>query len=149
MVLPTPSLHAQRFQPVIFSDEGTNLYPLCDSMDETMPKALVPVMNRPMIAFPLQWLVSAGFRTCLLVAPVAQHAAFYDALRSLYLVPSSSDREAEQAEQQAAFEQEAESRYARLLQTGRSIPWADMRRYLQERAEGGQGKRPAARKLAR
>ena len=101
MVLPTPSLHAQRFQPVIFSDEGTNLYPLCDSMDETMPKALVPVMNRPMIAFPLQWLVSAGFRTCLLVAPVAQHAAFYDALRSLYLVPSSSDREAEQAEQAA------------------------------------------------
>lgn len=57
-------------------------------------------------------------------------------------------QKAEQAERQAAFEQEAESRYARLLQTGRSIPWADMRRYLQEQAEGGRAKRPAARKLA-
>ncbi|MFZ5521916.1 MAG: DUF1778 domain-containing protein [Pseudomonadota bacterium] len=58
-------------------------------------------------------------------------------------------QKAEQAEQQAAFEREAESRYARLLQSGRSIPWADMRRYLLERAEGRPASPPRARKLAR
>ena len=97
-----PSLHAQRFQPVIFSDTGSNLYPLCDFPNDTLPKALVPVLNRPMIAFPLQWLVSAGFRSCLLVAPIAEHAALSDALRSLYLIPSGMGREAEQGLSNAA-----------------------------------------------
>ncbi|WFD23415.1 Translation initiation factor eIF-2B subunit gamma [Malassezia equina] len=93
--------YAQRFQPVIFSDAGSNLYPLCDLPNDTLPKALVPVLNRPMIAYPLQWLVTAGFRSCLLVAPVAEHSALTNALRSLYLVPPGASREAEAGAAQA------------------------------------------------
>lgn len=94
--------HAQRFQPVIFSDAGTSLYPLCDMAHGLLPKALVPMLNRPMIAFPLQWLVSAGFRSCIVVAPVSEHSALHDALRTLYLVPSGSGKEAEQGAAEAA-----------------------------------------------
>ncbi|WFD27721.1 Translation initiation factor eIF-2B subunit gamma [Malassezia nana] len=94
--------YAQRFQPVIFSDGGSNLYPLCDQPNDALPKALVPVLNRPMIAYPLQWLVTAGFRSCLLVAPVADHSALAAALRSLYLVPPGASREAEAGVAQAA-----------------------------------------------
>ncbi|WFD19784.1 Translation initiation factor eIF-2B subunit gamma [Malassezia caprae] len=94
--------YAQRFQPVIFSDAGSNLYPLCDLPNDALPKALVPVLNRPMIAYPLQWLVTAGFRSCLLVAPVAEHSALAAALRSLYLVPPGGAREAEAGTAQAA-----------------------------------------------
>ncbi|WFD35882.1 Translation initiation factor eIF-2B subunit gamma [Malassezia cuniculi] len=85
MVLQTP--HAARYQPVIFSDAGSNLYPLCELPTERLPKAVLPVMNRPMIAYPLQWLVSAGFRSCLVIAPEAEHSVLASALRSLYLVP--------------------------------------------------------------
>ena len=94
--------YAQRFQPVIFSDAGSNLYPLCDLPNDTLPKALLPVLNRPMIAYPLQWLVTAGFRSCLLVAPVAEHSALTAALRSLYLVPPGGAREVEAGSAQAA-----------------------------------------------
>lgn len=85
MVPQTP--HAARYQPVIFSDGGSNLYPLCELPTERMPKAVLPVMNRPMIAYPLQWLVSAGFRSCLLIAPEAEHSVLASVLRTLYLVP--------------------------------------------------------------
>ncbi|MCH2241663.1 MAG: hypothetical protein MK041_06965 [Aquabacterium sp.] len=47
------------------------------------------------------------------------------------------------------FEQEAESRYARMLTTGRSIAWVDMRRYLQERADGRPATPPVSRKPVR
>ena len=90
-MVPTQAPHAARFQPVIFSDAGSNLYPLCDMPSDALPKALVPVLNRPMIAFPLQWLVTAGFKSCLLVAPVAEHAALAAALRTLHLLPPNAD----------------------------------------------------------
>lgn len=92
-----PPAHAQRFQPVIFSDAGSNLYPLCDMPQDTLPKALVSVLNCPMIAYPLQWIVSAGFRTCLLVAPESEHSALAAALRSLYLVPAGVSHDASNA----------------------------------------------------
>lgn len=90
-MVPTQAPHTARFQPVIFSDAGSNLYPLCDMPSDALPKALVPVLNRPMIAFPLQWLVTAGFKSCLLVAPVAEHAALAAALRTLHLLPPNVD----------------------------------------------------------
>ena len=40
---------------------------------------------------------------------------------------------AETEEQRAGFEAEADARFAKLLETGKSIPWADMRGYLEER----------------
>ena len=54
-----------------------------------------------------------------------------------------------QEELRAAFDAEAEDRYARIGATGKAIPLQEMRGYLEERLSGKEAKRPAARKLAR
>lgn len=53
------------------------------------------------------------------------------------------------AEQRADLADVAERRYAGIVASGKTIPWAEMRRYLEDRAAGKKAKRPAARKLAR
>ncbi|MBB5209092.1 CopG family ribbon-helix-helix protein [Chiayiivirga flava] len=55
---------------------------------------------------------------------------------------------AEQAERRADFHEEAERRWAEFLETGESIPWEEMRRYLKARVRGEQALRPVPRKLA-
>jgi len=56
---------------------------------------------------------------------------------------------AEQAERRADFDAIAEARYARIAATGETIPWQDMRGYLEARRGGMTAERPAGRKLAR
>lgn len=56
---------------------------------------------------------------------------------------------AELAERRAGFDVEAEQRYARILETGETIPWAKMRSYLEERVAGKSARRPASGKLTR
>jgi predicted transcriptional regulator len=56
---------------------------------------------------------------------------------------------AEQEDLRAAFDAEAEDRYARIVATGKTIPWQEMRGYLEERLAGNEVKRPFVRKLAR
>jgi predicted transcriptional regulator len=56
---------------------------------------------------------------------------------------------AAQDELRAAFDAEAEERYARIVAKGETIPWQEMRGYLEERLAGKEVKRPVARKLAR
>jgi predicted DNA-binding protein len=53
------------------------------------------------------------------------------------------------AERRADLAEVAERRYAGIVASGKTIPWAEMRRYLEDRAAGKKAKRPAARKLAR
>lgn len=55
---------------------------------------------------------------------------------------------AEQEDLRAAFDADAEDRYARIVATGKTIPWQEMRGYLEERLTGKEVKRPIARKLA-
>ena len=43
----------------------------------------------------------------------------------------------------------AEKRYASIVETGKTIPWSEMRGYLEGRVAGKVVKRPAARKLAK
>lgn len=43
----------------------------------------------------------------------------------------------------------AEQRYVGIVAAGKTIPWSEMRRYLEARAAGKKIKRPVARKLAR
>lgn len=52
-------------------------------------------------------------------------------------------------ERRAEFDAQAEERYARLVASGMTIPWRDMRAYLHERVVGKPGQQPVARKLAR
>jgi len=78
--------------PIIFSGPGSNLYPLCDASTSTASasKALLPVANRPLIAFALQNLLSSGLTSCILLAPSSQHAAISKALSTTRLVPPFS-----------------------------------------------------------
>lgn len=55
----------------------------------------------------------------------------------------------EQAERRADFEDTANSRYAKIISSGKTIPWNEMRRYLDARVQGKKVARPSARKLAR
>src|SRR5690606_30854536 len=56
---------------------------------------------------------------------------------------------AERTELRAEFDAEAERRYASIVESGRTIPWRDMRDHLEARAAGKPAKRPAARRLAK
>ncbi len=49
----------------------------------------------------------------------------------------------------ADFDAIAEDRYARIVTSGKTIPWREMREYLEKRLAGKTVKRPVARKLAR
>lgn len=54
-----------------------------------------------------------------------------------------------QEELRADFDTQAEERYARIAASGKTIPWQEMRSYLENRVAGKVVKRPVARKLAR
>ena len=56
---------------------------------------------------------------------------------------------ADQEERRGEFHDTAERRYAKIAASGKTIPWTEMRRYLEDRLAGKKGKRPAARKLSR
>jgi predicted transcriptional regulator len=51
----------------------------------------------------------------------------------------------EQVEQDEAFHRLADDRWARLLDTGKSVPWGEARAYLEARARGEKPRKPAAR----
>ncbi len=52
-------------------------------------------------------------------------------------------------EQRQAFHDEAEARYAKLVATGETLPWHEMRAYLEGRIAGKTPSRPVARKPGR
>jgi predicted transcriptional regulator len=58
-------------------------------------------------------------------------------------------QKAELEEQHADFDALAEARYAHIVTTGKTIPWQEMRGYLEGRLAGNALKHPAARKLSR
>ena len=56
---------------------------------------------------------------------------------------------AAQHEHRAEFESEAEERYARIVASGKTIPWQEMRLFLEARVAGKATEIPVARKLTR
>lgn len=56
---------------------------------------------------------------------------------------------AEQEEQRGDFEDTAERRYASIVATGKTVPWSEMRRYLERRLAGKKVSRPKPKALAR
>ena len=54
-----------------------------------------------------------------------------------------------QEDRRADFDAVAEERYARIVATGKTIPWQEMRGFLEERLAGKKTKHPTARKLER
>jgi predicted DNA-binding protein len=58
-------------------------------------------------------------------------------------------KKTEQDDLRAEFDAVAEDRYASIVATGKTIPWEEMRGYLEDRLVGKEVKRPVARKLSR
>jgi predicted transcriptional regulator len=58
-------------------------------------------------------------------------------------------RTVEQAELDADFHRVADERWAKVLSTGKAVPWNVAKAYLETRASGKRGRKPAARKLGR
>ena len=56
---------------------------------------------------------------------------------------------ANQDERRGDFNDLADQRYANIIATGMTIPWSEMRSYLENRVVGKSATRPKARKLAR
>jgi len=54
----------------------------------------------------------------------------------------------EQEQLRSDFENAAEQRFAKIVTSGKTIPWRDMRAYLENRLAGKPARRPAAKKLA-
>jgi predicted transcriptional regulator len=56
---------------------------------------------------------------------------------------------ADDEERRSHFHEVAEKRYADIIASGKTIPWSEMRAYLESRLAGKKPRRPTARKLAR
>lgn len=48
------SLATPEFQAIILSGYGSRMYPITE--ESNLPKALLPIANKPMIYYSLQWL---------------------------------------------------------------------------------------------
>ncbi len=79
------------------------------------------------------------------VASAAKHAG---TTPHAFILEAIAERTA-QEERRTDFDAEAEARYAGIVASGKTIPWKDMRHYLEARMVGKPVKRPSARKLAR
>ena len=78
------------------------------------------------------------------VAVAAKHAG---TTAHAFILEAIAEK-AERAERRADFDAVAEARYAQHAATGKTIPWQDMRAYLEARIDGKAVKRPVGRKLA-
>ena len=56
---------------------------------------------------------------------------------------------AEQEERRTEFQDTAERRHAEILASGKTVPWSEMRRYLERRLTGKKAARPKPKTLAR
>lgn len=56
---------------------------------------------------------------------------------------------ADEEERRSDFHGLAEERYANIVASGKTIPWREMRDYLENRIAGEKTRRPTAKKLAR
>jgi len=56
---------------------------------------------------------------------------------------------ADDEERRSDFHEVAEKRYAGIIASGKTVPWSEMRKYLESRLAGTRARRPTARKLAR
>jgi predicted transcriptional regulator len=55
---------------------------------------------------------------------------------------------AEQEERRSDFDAVAERRFAEIVASGKTVPWGEMRAYLEDRLAGKTTRRPVAKKLA-
>lgn len=78
------------FQAVIFCGKGKRLTPFTLVRPKGMPKAMLPIANRPMVHYALQWCDSAPFYSVLVVTDSESHQTV-----SLYVTEYSASRDPE------------------------------------------------------
>ncbi|KAG1436430.1 hypothetical protein G6F56_013560 [Rhizopus delemar] len=80
MLFEKPKHHQHRvseFQAVILAGYGSSnrLYPI--SEEDNLPKALLPVGNKPVISYTLEWLEKAGIHEAIVVGNATQKLSAY------------------------------------------------------------------------
>lgn len=65
-----------------------------------------------------------------------------------YIIEAIAEK-AEMDLRRQSFVAEAEARYATIVETGKTIAWSDMKKYLEARIADQPARRPTARKLTR
>ena len=83
-----------------------------------------------------------------LKARVAAAAARVGKTSHSFILEAIAEK-AEQEERRSNFDELAEKRFAEIVETGKTIPWSEMRKYLEDRMVGKAARRPTARKFAR
>ena len=68
---------------------------------------------------------------------------------SHHFIVEAIAEKAERDERKADFYDEAEKRFVEIARSGETIPWSEMKRYLEARASGKRARRPRPRKLGR
>jgi len=115
--------------------EWRDVAPVCYS--ERMFQSLEKAMSTTTIRMPeeLKARVAAAAKRC----DTSTHGFILEAIAE----------KAAQEELRADFDAVAEERYANIVASGKTVPWQEMRGYLEERLAGKAAKRPTARKLVR
>ena len=83
-----------------------------------------------------------------LKARIARVAAHSNQTAHSFILEAIAEK-AELAERRKDFEALAGQRYAQIVASGETIPWAEMRSYLEDKLAGKASEAPQARKLAR
>lgn len=79
---------------------------------------------------------------------IAQAAERAGTTSHAFILEAIAERVNEE-ERRNDFHDTAERRYAEIVTSGKTIPWSEMRTYLEDRRAGKKTIRPAAQKLAR
>ena len=65
------------------------------------------------------------------------------------LILEAVTEKADQEERRSEFDEVAEKRFDQIVKAGKTIPWSEMRKYLEDRLAGRKPRRPTPRKFAR
>ncbi|RKO97343.1 hypothetical protein CXG81DRAFT_15963 [Caulochytrium protostelioides] len=86
-------VYPSEFQAVILAGYGNRLYPLTE--EATLPKALLPVANRPLVSYQLAWLEAARVRDIIIVTQAQVAPSIRDWLQKMYEAPPGAKIEVE------------------------------------------------------
>ncbi|KAK6497485.1 hypothetical protein TWF481_011892 [Arthrobotrys musiformis] len=76
------SHHALGLTVIILCGEGSDLKPISSSIK--LPKALLPIANKPMIQYPLEWALDSGLDTIVIACLTGQEAAIRAVVNDIY-----------------------------------------------------------------
>ncbi|KAG4305105.1 hypothetical protein PORY_001275 [Pneumocystis oryctolagi] len=70
------------FQAIIFAGFGNGLYPLTEA--NNLPKALLPIANKPMIWYVLKWCEEGGFSNIMVICQTEVESCLGSYLKNVY-----------------------------------------------------------------